>query len=59
MLSLLLVVFGVVVCDFEKKMILETHESVSNFEYLTRTLPPIELHPRETLDLNSVGYPVA
>lgn len=54
MLNFLLLIVGAVLCNFEKKMILETHESVSKIEFLTRTLPPV----REE-NLESVGFPVA
>ena len=46
-------IFGTVLCNFENKMILETHESVSNIQFLTRTLPPISDGSDEE------GFPVA
>ena len=56
MFNFLLLIFGAVLCDFEKKMILETHESASKIEFLTRTMPP-ETEMDQNLD--SVGFPVA
>lgn len=52
-------ILGAVLCDFEKKMILETHESISNLQYLTRTFPPIVDVSSDRLDEDSAGYPVA